>query len=99
MLGTSIASLLKYIVGLLDTPSVLSVVILTSYTTWSRRSMYWDRALSDAEAKRLEKRMKESDARRGTEDDDIEEDEQMSEETLNADPSLREDANRSQRNI
>ena len=42
ILGTSIIDLLKYIDSLPDDLSTLLVVILSSYATWCKGTIYWD---------------------------------------------------------
>ena len=42
IIGTSIIGLLEFLQRLPDDPTALSVVVLSSYLTWSKRSIYWD---------------------------------------------------------
>ena len=43
IIGTSIVNLLESLERLPDGPTALSVVVLSSYLTWSKRSMWWER--------------------------------------------------------
>ena len=41
-LGTCITNLVQYVDSLPDNPSTLRVIVLSSYSTWQNRSLYWD---------------------------------------------------------
>ena len=41
-LGTHITNLVQYVDSLPNDPSTLRVIVLSSYSTWQNRSLYWD---------------------------------------------------------
>ena len=83
ILGTSVLDLLTYLEELPDEPSAASVVILSSYATWSRRSMFWDGELIAAKANAMLKKIRKTRAMDNAEDNIEEDERELTEEDLN----------------
>ena len=74
MLGTSVVDLLQYLHDLPDDPSILRVVILSSYSTWVNRITYWDEEALSARAGKFVRSVTKANAPKvGKEDDHAEE--------------------------
>ena len=84
ILGTSILHLLEYLDGLPDDPTTLSVVILPSYATWSKRSTFQDESTAATRLGRRQRTLENAPVRPSEEDDDFEkEDQELDEEQMN----------------